>query len=228
MTNLSIIVPTLNAVSELGATLGAIGTGGGLQIELIISDGGSRDGTVALAMGEGANVVAGPAGRGRQLARGARQAAGGWLLFLHADTHLPTDWADIVAKHIADSPDAAAFHLAFRNSSAAARRVAGWANFRTRAFGLPYGDQALLVSRALYDEVGGFADLALMEDVDMARRLKGRLQLLPAAVTTSAARYEAGGWLRRGALNLSLLIRFLLGADPDRLARRYRSGSPEN
>ncbi len=86
---------------------------------------------------------------------------------------------------------------------------------------MPYGDQGLLLSRADYDAIGGYRDMPLMEDVALARRLRGQLHMLPLSVTTSAARYQRDGWLRRGGRNLSLLLRYLGGADPARLARRY-------
>jgi len=101
------------------------------------------------------------------------------------------------------------------------RLVAGWANVRTRVLGVPYGDQGLLISKDLYDAVGGYRDHPLMEDVAMARALKGRVKLLEEAVSTDARRYLAGGWLRRGARNLWTLLRYLMGADPSRLARGY-------
>jgi hypothetical protein len=112
--------------------------------------------------------------------------------------------------------------LRFDAGGVAPRLVAGWANLRTRMFGLPYGDQALLVSRRAYHAAGGYPDIPLMEDVALARALKGRIALLPLAVTTSAARFQREGWLRRGARNLWLLARYLCGADPARLAARYR------
>ena len=112
------------------------------------------------------------------------------------------------------------FRLSFRAQGAAPRIVAAWANFRTR-LGLPYGDQALLISRDLYDQTGGYADMPLMEDVDLARRLRGRLRLLRSSVSTSAARYEEDGWIRRGIRNLWLLALYLGGRSPEDLARRY-------
>jgi hypothetical protein len=119
----------------------------------------------------------------------------------------------------------AAFRLAFDATGVMPRMVAGWANLRSRVLGLPYGDQALLIARADYEAVGGFADIPLMEDVAIARALKGRIALLPLAVTTSAARYQREGWLWRGARNLWTLIRYLCGADPVRLAEAYRRGA---
>ena len=223
----SIVIPVLNAGAALPATLTALAEGleAGLIRELIFSDGGSGDGIEALAEAAGAVLVQGPPGRGGQLARGAGVAQGDWLLFLHADTHLGPGWARAVLDHICHhGAQAGYFRLAFRSDARAARRVAGWANWRSRVFGLPYGDQGLLVRRAEYDAVGGYPDIPLMEDVAMARALKGRLRALEATAFTSAARYQSRGWLRRGGRNLITLVRYLAGADPVRLARFY----PEN
>ncbi len=220
----SIVIPTLNACSEMPATLAALAEGlqAGLIRELVISDGGSQDGIAGLAAEAGAVLIAGPAGRGGQLARGALRARGDWLLFLHADTHLGPGWAAAVRDHIRRYPDRAGyFRLAFRAEGPAARIVAGWANWRSRRLGLPYGDQGLLIPRGIYSEAGGHPDIPLMEDVALARALRGRLRPLAATAHTSAARYRRQGWLRRGGRNLVTLLRFLAGADPARLARFY-------
>lgn len=219
---LSVVIPTLNAADGLELSLPALAEGLGLGLirELVISDGGSTDATLAIAEAAGAEVVQGPASRGGQLRRGAAAAKGEWLLFLHADTVLPTGWADCVIGHLPGGRPAF-FRLRFDTSSVPARIVAAWANMRARWFGLPYGDQALLVSRDAYDRSGGYPDIPLMEDVALVRRLEGRLVCLPLEVTTSAQKYRRDGWFRRGARNLSLLLRYLLGADPERLARRY-------
>jgi rSAM/selenodomain-associated transferase 2 len=198
----------------------AEGLEAGLIRELVISDGGSQDATQRIAEAAGAEWIEGPASRGGQLRRGADAAQGEWLLFLHADTALPVGWSTAIDAQIATGRPAA-FRLRFDASGLGAGLVAGWANLRSRLFGLPYGDQALLISRGEYDAVGGYHDIPLMEDVAMARALRGRIDLLPLHVKTSAARYQREGWLRRGARNLSLLLRFLAGADPGKLARRY-------
>lgn len=220
---ISIVIPTLNAAAELGPCLAALTEGlqAGLIRELIVSDGGSGDGTQALAEAAGAVVVSGPAGRGAQVARGVAAAGGAWLLILHADTRLAPGWTAAVAAHVAGPERAGWFRLRFRGGGVPGRIVAGWANLRSR-LGLPYGDQGLLVPAALLARLGGYPALPLMEDVAVARRLRGQMRPLDGVAETSAARYLAEGWLRRGARNLWLLARYLAGADPVRLAREYR------
>lgn len=225
MIKLSIIIPTLDAARPLTGCLAALGTAGGVPTEVIVSDGGSADDTISLAMGQGANVVLGPPGRGAQLRRGAAQASGEWLLFLHADSQLPDDWAEVLDAHMADAAGGAAcFRLTFRAAGLAPRIVAAWANLRS-LLGLPYGDQALLIRASDYHDIGGYPDQPLMEDVVMARRLRGKIRLLDATLSTGAEKYLAEGWFWRGAKNLMLLARYKLGADPKMLAKAYSRGS---
>ncbi|SET49638.1 TIGR04283 family arsenosugar biosynthesis glycosyltransferase [Oceanicella actignis] len=219
---ISVVIPTLNAAAGLGPTLASLTEGlrEGLIAELVIADGGSEDDIAWLAEEIGARLVAAPRGRGRQLAAGAQAARGAWLLFLHADTVLDPGWSAAARRHMRAHPDAAGwFRLRFDAPGAAARWTAGWANLRARLFGLPYGDQGLLVRAQVYRAAGGHPPVALMEDVALARRL--RMRPLDAGATTSAARYLRDGWLRRGWINLSTLALYLAGADPERLARRY-------
>ncbi len=218
---ISVIIPTLNAEADLSACLTALmeGLDAGLIRELIISDGGSTDATRTLAEAWGARIVSGPPSRGGQLRRGCAQAKSDWILVLHADTRLDAGWTGPVIRHMRGDR-AGWFTLRFDNSGFAAKTVAGWANLRSR-LGLPYGDQGLLVQRSLYQSVGGFPDQRLMEDVAMARLLKGRLVRLDAAAITSAQKYEAHGWLRRGGRNLWTLIRYFYGVAPDKLAAGY-------
>ena len=223
---LSIIIPTLNAASDLPECLQALmpGLELGLIREVIVSDGGSEDATPRIAGDTGATWITGASGRGAQLAAGADTARGDWLLFLHADTYLSPDWAERAAHHMERRAEsAAAFTLRYRSDDRAARWLEARANRRARMFGLPYGDQGLLISRKLYDAVGGFADVPLMEDVMIARALgKKRLVLLSADARTSAEKYERDGWRKRAWSNAFLLTRFLLGAKPEILAKAYR------
>lgn len=216
---LSVIIPTLNAAEALPACLDAVRP---LAGDVIVSDGGSTDGTADVARQAAAQVISGPPGRGGQLRRGAEAATGTWLLFLHADTVL-TPGAAAAVQNFDDETHAAVCRLRFDDARLRARLVAAAANMRTQVFGLPYGDQGLLISRKLYDAVGGFADLPLMEDVDMARRLKGRLRMLDAHVITSAARYRRDGYGRRVLKNWGCLTRYFLGVSPETLRDRYHA-----
>lgn len=221
---ISVLIPTLNACDGLGETLASLfeGVEAGLIRELVIADGGSRDQTQAIAEEAGAVWVPSSGGRGGQLRAGAGQVAGDWLLILHADTQLSPGWTEPVAAHLGQgAKQAGYFRLAFRSKAIVAKIVAGWANLRARVFGLPYGDQGLLIHRDTLAAIGGIPDIPLMEDVALARALKGQLTALDAEARTSPARYEARGWVRRGTRNLITLIRYLTGADPHALAKAY-------
>lgn len=220
---ISIVIPTLNAGDSLPACLGSLSEGlqAGLIRELVISDGGSTDGTLSIAQQAGARVVTGAASRGGQLVRGTQAAEGDWLLVLHADTRLAEGWAGAVTTALSQ-PGAYHFRLAFDVAGVMPTWVACWANLRSRLFRLPYGDQGLLIDRVTLEAVGGYPDLPLMEDVALARRLGRVLKPLPATAITSATKYQRQGWLRRGARNLTTLARYFAGADPETLARSYR------
>lgn len=215
------VIPTLNAAETLPACMAALG-----GTRVVVVDGGSADQTPEVAAALGARVVTAPRGRGGQLAAGAESAlaeGAAWLLLLHADTVLEPGW-QVEADRLMTTPDKAGFfRLAFDEDSPGARRVARLANWRAGAFGLPYGDQGLLISAALYREVGGIRPLPLMEDVDLARRLaRARLLPLPARAVTSAARYRRDGWWLRPVRNLALLGLFLAGVPAARLVGAYR------
>ena len=221
---LSIIIPTLNAQADLPGCLAALTPGlmTGLIRDVLVIDGGSTDRTILHAHEAGARVICGVRGRGRQLHCGARNARGDWLLCLHADTQLSETWAQCVASHVKQNPEkAAAFQLAYRSDHKNARWLEKRANQRARLLGLPYGDQGLLISKDMLARVGGYPDLPLMEDVALARHLRGRMVALDAVAATSAERYLDEGWVRRGARNLWTLMRYFAGVSPERLARDY-------
>lgn len=220
---ITVIIPTLNAAEVLPDCLAALmeGLEAGMIRELIVSDGGSQDATGALGQAWGAEVMHGAPSRGGQLRRACAQARGDWLLILHADTRLQPGWADTMRHHIRSSGNAGWCRLKFDRGGLPARLVSGWANLRSR-FGLPYGDQGLLISRALYEKVGGYPDIPLMEDVAIARALRGRLTGMDIQAVTSAEKYLRQGWLRRGARNLWTLLRYGAGSDPEQLAQGYR------
>lgn len=223
---LSIIIPTLNAEKELQACLASLvpGLEAGLIREVIVVDGGSTDNTILIAYKWGARIICSAVkGRGRQLRTGGLNAKGRHLLFLHADTWLEESWPAPVKTHVTNASETAgAFRLHYRSDDKQARWLENRANSRARLFGLPYGDQGLLLSKAFYDQLGGFKDLPLMEDVDLVRRIgKKRLVLYDCKALTSAEKYERDGWRKRAWSNALLLTRYLMGASPEKLARQY-------
>lgn len=221
---LSIIIPTLNAADGLQQMLQSLKEVANSQ--LIICDGGSDDGTLNYAGEAGVEIVCSEKGRGIQLAAGANIAAGDWLLFLHADTSLAANWHSVVEDFIATSDTqntAAVFRFRLDDTSSTARILEYIVYLRTKLFALPYGDQGLLISRKLYDEVGGFRPIAIMEDVDIIRRIgRRRLTVLACTATTSAARYRRDGYLRRMARNVLCITMWFAGVPPKRIARVYR------
>lgn len=227
---LSVIIPALNAARDLGRTLASLdrdaGRDDGLRIaDVIVADGGSADASTAIAKDRGATVLGGERGRGPQLAAGAASAAGDWFLFLHADTRLGPGWREEAARFMGDPANrdrVAVFRFALDDGSRGARRVEWGVHRRARWFGLPFGDQALLISRELYDRLGGYRNMPLMEDVDIIRRIgKRRITGLNTAAITSAARYRSG-YLRRTALNQVCLALYILRVPPRWIVRVYK------
>ena len=219
---LSVIIPALDAAAELPWTLDAL-AGAAEIAEVIVVDGGSRDATATIARRSRARVITAPRGRGTQLAAGAGAARGEWLLFLHADCRPLPGWDAAVRRFIAGDGEAAGyFDLALDDKAPPARRLERIVRWRCRAFALPYGDQGLLIHRDLYDAVGGFRAIPLMEDVDLVRRLgRARLRPLGATMLASARRYRRDGYLARPLRNMLCLSLYFAGVPPARIARLY-------
>lgn len=223
---LSVVIPTLDEAERLPRLLEDLRALDDVIGEVIVVDGGSRDGTVSVARQRGATVVESDPGRGRQLRAGSRAARGPWLFFVHADCRLPPDSADRLRAFLrtASSDDFAHFRFELEGTGPFVHFIEFGQRLRERLYGLVYGDQGLVVSRALYEQVDGHPEWPLMEDVGVIDRLEeaGRRVALAAALPTSARRYAREGGLRAWLRNAVLIARFRLGASPDLLARSYR------
>ncbi|HLX07004.1 MAG TPA: TIGR04283 family arsenosugar biosynthesis glycosyltransferase [Thermoanaerobaculia bacterium] len=241
----AIVVPTLNEEATIARTLPAAQAALAPLAgdELVVSDGGSVDRTVEVARSLGARVVVGPAGRGGQLNRGAAATTAEILLFLHADTTLPAGALSQIRAAIAGGrgdrgggercravPARAArpvlggaFLLRFDTDRRLLRLGAWLINQRTRATRLPLGDQAHFLTRAAFDELGGYREWPILEDLDLSWRLRrhGRTVILEQRVTTGARRFVELGVVRTVAINWWIWLLFVAGVSPRRLARLY-------
>lgn len=227
---ISVVIPTLNAERHLAACLTALVPAAveGLVREVIAVDGGSSDRTLEIADQAGIEVVACEPGRGRQLRAGGQRARSPWLLFLHADSVLAADW-DIEASAFMRSVDlgsaplsAAVFRFVLDDRGTAPRVLEMLVAARSNVLAMPYGDQGLLIPRRLYDEIGGYRDMPLMEDVDIVRRLgRRRIVALRATLKTSAQRYRRHGYVRRVLRNQLCIGLYAIGVSPGRIAKFY-------
>lgn len=217
--NLSVVIPALNAAQTLPECLERVDG----AAEIIVVDGGSTDGTQAIAQAHGARLIDAPQGRGVQLRAGGEAACGDWLLFLHADTRLGEGWRNAAHRHVETAPSSGAcFRFRLDADAWQARLIEAGVAARVRLLGLPYGDQGLLLSSALYEELGGYRPLQLMEDVDLVRRIgRRRLRTLDADALTSADRWHRDGWFRRSTRNLACLALYRAGMSTERVARLY-------
>jgi rSAM/selenodomain-associated transferase 2 len=221
--SISVIIPALNEAERIVATLHAVRTALP-HAEIIVSDGGSHDTTPALAAQTGARVVPSTRGRGLQCAAGAAHAHGELLLFLHADTLLPPEAGRVLALWFArPEVQIGTFRLAFDDGSAFLRSCA-WLTRFDSVF-TRFGDQGIAVRRSCYERLGGFPPWPLFEDVELLRRARRltRVWSFPACVTTSARRFRQRGLVRQQFKNTILLLRFLAGTPPERLAAEYRA-----
>lgn len=223
--SLSIIIPTLDEAHAIAAMLRALAPLRGRGAEVIVVDGGSTDRTAGLAAPFADLVLTAPRGRARQMNAGAAAARGEVLLFLHADTRLPHAADRLIATALAP-PDASwgRFDVTISGRSRWLPLVAALMNLRSRLTGIATGDQALFVRRALFERIGGFPDQPLMEDIELARRLRrvARPVCLTQRVTTSGRRWDARGAVPTILLMWWLRAQYFFGVSPARLAMRYR------
>ena len=227
---ISVIIPVRNAAAGLADCLASLSQGrdSGLIGEIVVVDGGSTDATAQIAEAGADRLLQAPPGRARQMRAGAVQAAGDWLLFLHGDVVLEAGWEAEVQAFLAlqgkDATVAAAFGFALRDDTPKARLLERLVAWRCRWLGLAYGDQGLLLPRKFYENLGGFAMLEFMEDVEIIRRIgRRRLALLNSRAASDAARYRNDGFLARCSRNAVLTSLYLLGVPAARLAGFYAS-----
>ena len=217
----SVVIPTLNEEERIGATIESAFAAG--AAEVIVVDGGSVDRTARFAKSAGARLLLCEPMRACQLNLGANAAVNDVLIFLHADTRLPPGAARAVEDGLAGGADFGGFRLAFTEPARKLRVAAALINLRTSITRCPWGDQAQFIRRERFLEMGGFREIPLMEDYDLAVRMKrsGRSILLPLTVTTSGRRFLRKGVLRTAMINWRTVMRFRRGADVDELARSY-------
>jgi rSAM/selenodomain-associated transferase 2/rSAM/selenodomain-associated transferase 1 len=219
----SVIIPTLNEGSNIQTIVSSVLDD---VLEVIVADGGSRDNTVELAYQAGASVLTVPHGRAAQLNTAALRAKGDVLLFLHADTLLPeTFYCDIIDSLKSPNVAAGAFGLGIDSDRMGLRFVERLANLRSRLLKLPYGDQALFMTKHTFLRSGGFSNMPIMEDYELIQRLKrrGRIVTLDKHVLTSARRWIQLGVIRTSITNQLMVAGYTLGISPDRLASFYRN-----
>jgi rSAM/selenodomain-associated transferase 2 len=220
---ISIIVPTRNEGLEAVERFRQFA--GRTDAELLVADGGGRVETTRAFEALGATLVKSGGNRGSRLADAARRARGDILFFLHADSRAPDGALALIARALEGKASAGSFSLSYEGATPALRWIAWWANFRSRVFRLPYGDQGVFCRRNAYELSGGFRDLPICDDVDMVRRLRkiGPFVVLPEKTVTSPRRYLARGPFRQVLRNWRVLAGYYLGVAPATLDRWYNA-----
>ncbi|WP_371265287.1 TIGR04283 family arsenosugar biosynthesis glycosyltransferase [Pleurocapsa sp. PCC 7327] len=226
---ISIIIPVLNEVGTIEKVLAS--TQPSTKIEVIVVDGGSVDGTLELVQSLGVKVLSSPTGRACQMNAGASAATGKILLFLHADTLLPSGFDTLVRAALKPpkqgcrkAPVAGAFALQIDAPLRSLRLIEWGVNWRSRFLQMPYGDQAIFLKAETFDQIGGFAQLPIMEDFELVRRLKrlGHITIIPVPVLTSARRWLKKGIFQTTLINQIVILAYLLGVSPKQIVGWYR------
>ena len=224
LAQISIIIPVLNEAEIIQKTLLKLKKD--LDIEIIVVDGGSKDNTIELAKALDVKVISYLAtGRGEQMNLGAAQAKGDILLFLHIDTHLPKGYQAMIREALSyPKTIAGAFELKINGQERSLRLVEKMVNWRSHFLSLPYGDQAIFLKASIFQEIGGFPDLPIMEDFELIRQLKhqGEIAIVPAAVLTSGRRWQKLGIFKTTLINQLIIIGYFLGISPKQLKHLYR------
>jgi rSAM/selenodomain-associated transferase 2 len=220
---ISIIIPTLNEAGNIKESIAS--TQHSLNIEVIVVDGGSKDDTIEIAKSLNVKVILSSPGRAVQMNAGAMAATGDILLFLHADTRLPIRFDEMICTAL-QQPGivAGAFKLRIDAPLLSLRWVELGVNLRSHFYQMPYGDQAIFLTKEVFQQIGGFPELPIMEDFELMRRLKniGQIVIISTPVLTSARRWLQKGVFKTTLLNQIVIIAYLLGASPERICRWYR------
>ena len=224
MTRLSVVMPALNEAAGINTTLQRLAPWRARGVEVIVVDGGSQDSTAEAAASGANKVLAGPRGRAQQMNAGAAVAKGQTLLFLHADTQLPTHADTLIEQALAGGRAWGRFDVRIEGSSPMLRVVAAMMNLRSRCSGIATGDQAIFVRADVFMQLGGYADQPLMEDIELSRRLLAvsRPACLRQQVVTSGRRWQTHGVWRTIFLMWRLRWRYWRGETPEALAQAYR------
>lgn len=227
---ITVIIPCLNSAERIMPTLACLvePSVSGLVKQVVFADGGSTDITADIAEEVGADFRSTPKGRGLQCKIGVIYAKAEWLLFLHDDSQLAEGWdveVNVFINAESNQNKCAYFKFELNSQSIKAKIVAWGTNLRCKIFALPYGDQGLLISRKLYEEIGGFGSMPLMEDVDIIGRIKDNigkknLIMLNGALTTSVDKYK-DGYAKRVLRNFGYLMSYKMGKDPKAIAESY-------
>jgi len=227
----SVIVPVLGEAALINRLVDHVRTVGyGRNVEIVVVDGHPAATTLAALDRPGVTALAAPTGRARQMNAGAARSTGEVLVFLHADCSLPARAFESMERVLARGRRVGAFDLGIRSGRLSLRLIARAASLRSRLTRVPYGDQALFMERRVFEALGGYADIPILEDVDLmvrARRAGVRVGFARGRCTASPRRWEAEGVWRRTFANWSIIARYLLGASPERLARAHAPGFKE-
>jgi rSAM/selenodomain-associated transferase 2 len=244
---ISIIIPVFNEAAIIQTAIERLKDE--QNIEVIIVDGGSQDRTVELVLAMGAVfvetgrwgdgemgraenknnklklMIASELGRAYQMNAGAAIAKGDILLFLHVDTQLPANYQSLIYKTLSSSQViSGTFELAIDSQAKSFRLIETMVNLRSRLLSLPYGDQAIFLNKSTFEKIGGYRNLAIMEDFELIQRLKrhGKIVIAPAAVLTSPRRWRQLGVWQTTAINQLIILGYYLGISPTKLRNFYR------
>ncbi len=223
-TKISVVIPVLNEARNIKTAIASIKLS--TNVEIIVVDGGSNDNTINIGKSLGVKVLTSMPGRAYQMNAGAAIAEGEILLFLHADTRLPLGFDTLVRETLGTGAVAGGFRLKIAGKGWGLRLVEWGVGVRSRFFQFPYGDQAIFLTKQVFEEVGGFPELPIMEDFELIRRLRGvgRIQIISTPVLTSARRWLQKGIFQTTLINQIVIIAYFLGVSPAKIMQFYRSG----